>query len=127
MSEQRTLNVLAEMFSILLIAVLIWDRKHHMLHCSDFYDSMQWYSISAPLLMVMYQILSGDLLLLSIGKFDHKETAGHNAAINLIAEAEVELLENLCLKGLSHKKLRTVKIFHIAYKVAKENQCFHDI
>jgi hypothetical protein len=36
MSEQRIFNLSAGMFSILLIAVLIWDRKHHMLHCSVF-------------------------------------------------------------------------------------------
>jgi hypothetical protein len=46
--------------------------------------------------MVMYQMHGGGLLL-SIENFDHKETVEHNAAIKLIAEAEMEPLQNLWL------------------------------
>jgi hypothetical protein len=38
------------------------------------------------------------LPLSSIENCDHKGTMGHKAAVKLIAEAENEAIENLCLK-----------------------------
>lgn len=58
--------------------------------------------------------------------FDHKETAAHKAALKILAEAETAPIENVLLKALSREKIVTAKIFRTAYKVAKENQSFHN-
>jgi hypothetical protein len=57
--------------------------------------------------------------------FDHKETAGHSAAIKLIVEAEKESVQYY-LKGLSREVLPTATIFRTVYEVAKESQSSHN-
>jgi DNA-directed RNA polymerase subunit L len=58
--------------------------------------------------------------------FEHKERAGHKAALKLLAEAEKETLPNVLVKTLAREKEITSKIFRTAYKVAEENQSFHN-
>ncbi|KAK0048443.1 E3 SUMO-protein ligase [Biomphalaria pfeifferi] len=58
--------------------------------------------------------------------FDHKETAAHKAALKILTEAEAAPIENVLLKALTREKIVTAKIFRTAYKVAKENQSFHN-
>jgi hypothetical protein len=57
--------------------------------------------------------------------FEHKERAGHKAALKLLAKAEKETLPNVLVKTLAREKEITSKIFRTACKVAKENQSFH--
>jgi hypothetical protein len=52
--------------------------------------------------------------------------AQHNAAVKLTAEVEKQPLKNLCLKSLSCENLISAIFFCIAYKVARENQSFHN-
>ena len=51
--------------------------------------------------------------LMSLGKklFDHKETAAHKAALNILAEADATPIENVLLKALFREKIVTTKIF----------------
>uniref|UniRef100_A0A8C8RJZ3 HAT C-terminal dimerisation domain-containing protein n=1 Tax=Pelusios castaneus TaxID=367368 RepID=A0A8C8RJZ3_9SAUR len=58
--------------------------------------------------------------------FDHKESAGHQAALKIKKEAEKETLDNAVLKCLKRDKLITAKVFRTAYKVAKANQSFNN-
>ena len=58
--------------------------------------------------------------------FEHKESAGHQAAVKMVAEAEKNTLEQVVLKSLSREKIITANIFRTAYKVAKKNQSFHN-
>jgi hypothetical protein len=58
--------------------------------------------------------------------FEQKESAGHKAALKLIAEAEKETLPYFLVKTLAREKEITSKIFRTAYKVAKENHFFHN-
>jgi hypothetical protein len=52
---------------------------------------------------------------------EHKESAGHKAALKLLAEAKNETLPNVFVKTLAREKEITSKIFQAAYKVVKEN------
>jgi hypothetical protein len=54
--------------------------------------------------------------------FEHKESMGHKAALKLLVEAKKETL----VKTLAREKEVTSKIFWTVYKVAKENQSFHN-
>ncbi|XP_030046369.1 E3 SUMO-protein ligase KIAA1586-like [Microcaecilia unicolor] len=58
--------------------------------------------------------------------FDHKESSSHKAALKLVAEANKEVLENVCIKSIGREKEITAKIFRTAYKVVKKNQCFNN-
>lgn len=58
--------------------------------------------------------------------FDHKDTASHRAAVRLLADADRESLETVILRAQSQEKVTTAKVFRTAYKVAKENQSFHN-
>jgi DNA-directed RNA polymerase subunit L len=58
--------------------------------------------------------------------FEHKESAGHKEALKLLAEDEKETLPNVLVKTLAREKEITSEIFRTAYKVAKENQSFHN-
>lgn len=58
--------------------------------------------------------------------FLHKESAGHQTALKIVAEAEKEKLESVVLKSLTREKTVTAKIFRTAYKVAKANQSFNN-
>jgi len=58
--------------------------------------------------------------------FDHKESSCHKAAAKLLLEADKAALETVVLKAQSQEAAVTAKIFHTAYKVAKENQSFHN-
>jgi hypothetical protein len=54
--------------------------------------------------------------------FKHKESSGHKTAMKILEEAKKETLNKVCLESLSRQKEVTVKIFRMAYKVAKSNQ-----
>jgi hypothetical protein len=58
--------------------------------------------------------------------FEHKESAGHKAALELLAEAEKETLPDVRVKTLAREKEITSKIFRTVYEVAKENQSFYN-
>lgn len=58
--------------------------------------------------------------------FEHKESAGHKAACKLVAEAEKDTLPNILYKNMVLEKEITSNVFRTAYKVAKENQSFHN-
>ena len=64
----------------------------------------------------------------SLGKkiFDHKESAGHKAAVEILTESKDGKLEKTILRQNSHEKEITRKIFRTAYKVVKENQSFNN-
>jgi len=59
--------------------------------------------------------------------FDHKESSCHKAAVKLVSEADRAALETVVLKVQSREAAVTAKIFRTAYKVAKENQSFHNV
>jgi len=56
----------------------------------------------------------------------HKESSSHKAAQKLVAEADKGALETVVLKAQSQERTVTAKVFRTAYKVAKENQSFHN-
>lgn len=58
--------------------------------------------------------------------FDHKESAGHKAAAEILTESKDGKLEKTILRQNSHEKEITGKIFRTAYKVVKENQSFNN-
>jgi hypothetical protein len=53
------------------------------------------------------QIDSSILCLCGKKIFDHKETAGHEAALKLLIRGEKDTLDNSYLKTLSHKEVNT--------------------
>jgi hypothetical protein len=55
---------------------------------------------------------------------DHKESAGHKAAVKITEEGKKETLETVCLQSLTREKEISNKIFRTAHKVAKMNQSF---
>jgi hypothetical protein len=63
--------------------------------------------------------LSQQLSLLQKKMFEHKENAGHKAALKLLAEAKRETLPNVLVKTLVREKEITPKTFWTAYKVGK--------
>jgi hypothetical protein len=58
--------------------------------------------------------------------FDHKESSSCKAALKLVAEAQKETFQNVCTKSLTREKNITAKVFHTAYKVAKNNQSLNN-
>lgn len=58
--------------------------------------------------------------------YEHKESVGHRAAVNILKEGEAKVMENVILKQRSNEKLATEKVFRTAYKVIKENQSFNN-
>jgi hypothetical protein len=58
--------------------------------------------------------------------FEHKESAGHKAALKLIAEAEKETPPNVLVKTLAREKGNNFENFSESNKVAKENQSSHN-
>jgi hypothetical protein len=54
---------------------------------------------------------------------DYKESAGHKAALKILAEANKETLENICLKTLSREKV-IVEIFFVLH-IKLQNKISH--
>lgn len=58
--------------------------------------------------------------------YEHKESAGHKAAVKIVCESKNEVLEKVVLKQRALEKHATEKVFRTAYKVVKENQSFNN-
>lgn len=58
--------------------------------------------------------------------YEHKESAGHRAAVKILCEGKNKVLEKVVLKQRAHEKQATENIFRTAYKVVKENQSFNN-